>query len=141
LAVEERELRFARRRLESLIEQRATTVALVSALGMTRREVGEVTGLSTGRVQQVLDDASPVLRAQVNRWLSDALHVLRDIGARSVPRGSVSLPPGSEVTLLDELADCGLISEDAGQLSVTEAGERAELHLRGAKSRKSARRG
>jgi hypothetical protein len=130
LAVEERALRFARRELEVLAEQRARTVAIAAGLGMTRREISDLLGLSTGRVQQVIEDAPATLRTEVDDLLRDILVVLREIGHRRIPRDYVSLPAGSDAGLLDEMIAFGLVGQRGSQMHVTNAGERVELYLR-----------
>jgi predicted methyltransferase len=135
MAVEERDLRFARHTLEILIERRATTVAIASALGMKRREVSAVTGLSMGRIQQVVDDASPIVRREVERAVQDILHVLREVGHRSVWRDAINLPAERDATLIDELIEFELLIEDDAGVRQTDAGGEVELHLRSGKSK------
>jgi hypothetical protein len=141
LAVEERALRFARRQLEVLTEKRARSVAIASGLGMTRREVSDLLGLSTGRVQQVIEDAPATLRTEVDDVLRDFLLVLRDIGPRVVNRDDVAFPAGSDDGLLDELIAFGLVEQQGSQVQVTDAGQRAELHLRTRKRKGGGGRG
>jgi hypothetical protein len=141
LAVEERALRFARRELEALTVKRARTVAIASGLGMTRREISELLGLSTGRVQQVIEDAPPTLRTEVDDLLRDILGVLRAIGPHIMRLGDVLLPAGSNMGLLDELIAFGLVDQRGERLRVTDAGQRAELHLRTKKRKDGGSRG
>jgi hypothetical protein len=130
LALEERELRFARRRLELITEQRTRVVMIASALGMTRREISELLGLSAGRVQQVAEDASAALRLEIEELLRDAVKVFRALGAHTVPHDALVLPSGRGSELLDELVELGLLAEADGGVRMTEAGEQAEMHLR-----------
>jgi hypothetical protein len=130
VAIEERELRFARREAELRAERRARYVAIMASIGMTRREIGQCIGLSTGRVQQVVEDLPASVRAEVDELLRDALRVLRQVGPRSIPRDEVELPASRDEALLDELVAYGLLEQDGGVLHLAEAGEQAELHLR-----------
>ncbi len=129
-AIEERELRYARHEAELRAARRTRLVAIMTGIGMTRREVGECVGLSTGRVQQVVEDLPPAVQTDVDELLRDALHVLRQIGPRTVDRDEVELPREREVELLDELVAYGLLEQTRSAVRLTEAGERAELHLR-----------
>lgn len=134
MALEERELRFARRAVELHSERRARLIAIASAFGMTRREVSDLVGLSPGRVQQVIDESAPGIRLDVERFLRQALEMLREIGPRVVRREQVANTP-DEHNLLDELLAYGLLSEDDGAVRQTEAGERVEIRLRTRKSK------
>jgi hypothetical protein len=129
-AIEERELRFARREVELRAERRARYVAIMTAIGMKRREVGECIGLSTGRVHQLLEDMPETLRAEVRQLVDDALTALRSIGPRTVAREDVDLPSERAAHVLDELVSYGLLIEDERGLRLSEAGEQAELYLR-----------
>ena len=123
-------MRFARRRLELITEQRTRVVLIASALGMTRREISELLGLSAGRVQQVAEDAPAALRLEIDDLLRDAVKVFRALGARTVSRDALTLPAGRGPELLDELVELGLLAEADGAVHVSDAGEQAELHLR-----------
>jgi hypothetical protein len=129
IAVEERELRFARRRVEVLTERRARVVAIASGFGMTRKAVSKLLGVTPGRIQQVLEEMPPTLRTEVDDLLRDTLSVLRDIGSREVPREDVQLPSARHGVILHELVSFGLLDGDE-TLRVTATGEAAELHLR-----------
>jgi hypothetical protein len=140
IAVEERELRFARRRVELLTERRSRAVAIASGFGMTRRVVSNLLGVTPARIQQLLDEMSPTLRTEVDDVLRDALKVLREIGSRELAPADVRLPAGRDRAILDELVSFGFLGEHDGTLRVTDAGEAAELHLRTkTKSRGSSR--
>jgi hypothetical protein len=141
IAVEERELRFARRRVELLTERRARAVANASGDGMTRRSVSDLLGVTPGRVQQLLDEMPPTLRAEVDDLLRDTLKVLREIGSRELAPADVRLPAGRDGSILDELVSFGFLEEDHGTVRVTETGEAAELHLRTKKKSRGSSRG
>lgn len=136
MAAVEREVRFARWELERLIQRRARLVAIGAALGMSRREMSEVLGVSAGRVQQLIEDLSPAARADVDSTLRDAVKVLRAVGEEVAWRGA--LAPDA---IVDELLDLGLLEEVDGGVRSTEAGDRAEVHLRAAEQKDRRSRG
>jgi hypothetical protein len=92
LAIEERELRFARRRQEQQAVRRACAVALVAALGMTRKEAAGILGLTAGRVQQLIDELSVVARREVDELVEAIGLVLRRMGDQPVRAADVSCP-------------------------------------------------
>ena len=141
LAIDERSVRFARWQLERMTEGRARTIAIASGLGMTRREIGELLGLSAGRVQQVLEDLPPILRSEVDHLLRDVLKVLRHLGSRSSDVEDLARSSGVGSDAIDELVSLGLLGRDGSLISVTDAGEQAELHLRTSKRRAGAGHG
>jgi hypothetical protein len=130
LATEERSLRFARSEVERLSERRARTVAIATRLGETRRAVSDIVGLSTGRIQQIIEDLPATVSLEVDRLLDDLVAVVRYIGAREMDSCEVVRAVNCEEGLLAELAVMGLLAREGSRVRVTEAGERAELHLR-----------
>jgi hypothetical protein len=141
LAIDERSVRFARSQLEQMTEIRARTIAIASGLGMTRREIGELLGLSAGRVQQVLEDLPTILRSEVDHLLRHVLKVLRHLGSRSGSIEDLTSSLDIDVRAIDELVSFGLLTQRGSLIGVTDAGEQAELHLRTSKRRASSSRG
>jgi hypothetical protein len=133
LATEERSLRFARWEADRVSGRRARTIAISSRLGETRKEIGDTIGLSTGRIQQIIEDLSPTILAEVDQLADEILAVVRYLGSRAVNSNEVARSIGCDEGLLPELVTMGLLAEDGPRVYVTEAGERAELHLRMAK--------
>jgi biotin operon repressor len=121
-----------------MTEGRGRTIAIASGLGMTRREIGELLGLSAGRVQQVLEDLPPRLRSEVDHLLRDVLKVLRHLGSRSSSGEDLARSSGIDSNAIDELISLDLLRQDGALISVSDAGEQAELHLRTSKRRASA---
>jgi len=131
LALQERKLRFIRRDLEQETERRARTIGVAARLGETRRDIGKTLGISTARINQIIDDLSPLQLAEVDRTVKGIVAVLRFLGAETRPSIEVGQVLGCSEELLRDMAEMGLIDEDDGsQLKATKAGERAELHLR-----------
>ena len=130
LAASERRIRFARWELEKQTQQRARLVAIAVALGMTRREISAVLGVSAGRVQQLVEDLPPQVRVEVDSFLTDAERVLRVLGSGEVRRDALPASLKKSLEVLDELSALDLVVERAGMLSLTEAGDSADLHLR-----------
>ena len=129
VAIEERELRFARWRQEQQAERRARAVALVSALGITRKEGAAILGLTSGRVQQLIDELSAVARREVDQLVEAIDAVLRGIGDEPVPDAAMRLPRGWGQDLLDEMVELGLLARDAEAVVLTDAGDQVKLHL------------
>lgn len=77
LAIAERETRLLRYELEQATARRTETVAIATALGMSRRRVGALLGVSGARVQQILDDAPNSAQASAARFVTDARAVLQ----------------------------------------------------------------
>jgi hypothetical protein len=130
LAIQERDVRFARHALEVHIQRRARLVAVAAALGMTRRAISELLGLSAGRVQQLVEEAPALLRTEVHDLTRAMVSVLRSVGERELPRSEILLPAGYDDGLIDELIAFGLLEAAGTHVRLTDAGERAELHLR-----------
>jgi hypothetical protein len=129
VAIEERELRFARWRQEQQSERRSRVVALVSALGMTRKEGAAILGLTSGRVQQLIDELPVVAREEVDQLVKAIDAVVRGIGDEPVRDADMKLPKGWAPDLLDEMVDLGLLVRDGKGVALTDAGERVKLHL------------
>lgn len=128
LAVAERDLRLLRREIELATNRRARAVAIASELGLTRRQIGELLGISPARVQQLLDDAPAALRLDVGRFIEEARAVIGRLSTGGVARGGLSMPGWSDVDLgqtIDELIAWELVVEDpAGTLKI---GKRAAV--------------
>lgn len=140
LGATEREVRFARWELDLRTARRARVVAIATALGMTRREISQVLGVSAGRVQQLVEDMPPATAADVDALLTAAVRVLRAVGEGTVPRQQIAPPGSADETRIDELITIGLLEETDDGLHVTADGERAEIRLRAAAA-KANRRG
>jgi hypothetical protein len=134
LARSEKDLRFARHEVDLAADRRARLVSIASALGMKRREVGELVGLTAGRVQQLIDELSPAGHHDVAGFLNTALLVLRSVGPNEIERSALPAPGD----LVDEMIDLELLFERSDHVGVTTAGERAELHLRTKRTKESA---
>jgi transcriptional regulator with XRE-family HTH domain len=126
LAIDEREVRFARDALERALETRSRRVVLASLLGMSRRQVGELLGVSPTRVQQLLEDVPQMDRHALEQLAADARAVLDALPDGPVARNAIALPPGWKRSqlerLLDKLAEHGLVEQDLSTGTVQAAG-------------------
>ena len=84
MAVEEREVRIARRIAELRAERRSRLMMIASALGMAQKEVSDHVGLTAGRVHQLVEDAPEPLKVEVADFLADTVEVLQDLGRRTL---------------------------------------------------------
>jgi hypothetical protein len=131
LALQERKLRFMRWELEQETERRARTIAVAARLGEARRDIGKTLGISKVRINQIIDDLSPLQLAEVDRIVGEIVAVLRFLGAEARPSDDVAQTLDCSDELLAEMAEMGLIDQDDElRLKATKAGEQAELHLR-----------
>src|SRR5581483_903611 len=125
LALAERAMRMCRYETELAGRFRVQMIVAATQLGMNRRQIGEVLGLSPARVQQLYDDAQPEEVAAVKRALAGA-RVLLEAMPDQVTVGKLSRPEGWGADEFDEvLAACenfGLLERDAESLQVTDLG-------------------
>jgi hypothetical protein len=63
--------------LERATEGRQVIVGVAAGLGVTRRHVADLIGVSTGRIQQLIDDAPRRVQLEVERILRDAPTILK----------------------------------------------------------------
>lgn len=105
LAAAERELRFAKQAFDAAGLVRNRLVLLATRLGRSRREVGEILGLSTARVQQLNEDPSTDLAREVEDFLAAAARVAVLVGEETRRREEIpaALMLGSD--LADEVVD------------------------------------
>jgi hypothetical protein len=123
LAEVERRIRFTRRGLDLLTSQRLKSIVAASLLGMTRRGVGETVGVSTGRVQQLVDDLSPDAREEIESIL-DAGALLATLLPPDTPIDRDAIEPPADwdrlnlSAALDDLVELGLLKQDADMRNV-----------------------
>jgi hypothetical protein len=114
LAIVERETRLRRHELELVTAKRTEAVAIATALGMSRRQVGALLDVTGTRVQQLLDDAPKSARAAAEQFVADARAVLA--------RDSGGLPSGWDderfARTVQRMADWGLLAGDPGDALV-----------------------
>jgi len=129
LALVERELRFLREATEEVGGHRGFLVLLAAEIGLTRKEIGELIGLSTGRVQQLCDDAGPDDRQLVTTVLAESRELLALTGVDGPvdsPLDPRLRPPAWGPDKLDEvvatMVACGLLEETSEGLEVTTSG-------------------
>lgn len=142
LALAERDVRFRREALDASTTRRSQLVLLGTKLGMTRRQIAGVLGLSPGRVQQLYEEADNNQAAVVERTIDDARLLLKHAGDELCP-STMEIPPGWTGEKLDDvlaqLIDAGLLEtlDEGDTLRLTEAakllGEKAPAK-RGARS-------
>jgi DNA-directed RNA polymerase specialized sigma24 family protein len=129
LAITERELRFLREASDAATARRSQLVLLGTELGMTRRQIAEVLGLSAGRVQQLHEEVDDQHAAEVQRTISDARLLLKHVNDGLHP-DRLDIPSGWTREKLDDvlghLVDFGLLEviEAGDELRVTETGKR-----------------
>jgi hypothetical protein len=137
LAVLERELRFARAAVDQRTGNRARTIAIAAGLGKSRRGISRIIGVTPVRVAQIIDDLGPIVALEVQDFLNETVAILRYISNRKVKATELTAAGHSD-DVLSELLEMGLISQSGAHISLTAAGEQAELHLRTAAKQKSA---
>lgn len=126
LAAAEREFRFAKQALDAAGLIRNQLVVLATRLGLSRRQVGETLGLSTGRVQQLNEDPPSEVVEEVEEFVSAATLLAGLIGERPCPRDNIPRPRELGRDHLDELVGSmltlGLLDEVADGLRLTDDG-------------------
>lgn len=126
LAVYEREFRFAQEALETTRLARNCLVILATRLGRSRREVGEILGLSLGRVQQLNENPPAEVVKAVDELVEAAGLVAKNIGNGCCPRGEVPKPrPLTHEELarvIDSMLMLGLLEEESNGLRLTADG-------------------
>jgi hypothetical protein len=142
IAITERTVRLLRHELERATEARQVIVGVASGLGVTRRHVAGVIGVSTGRIQQLLDDAPRRVQLEVERVLRDAPTILELVHEEPLGRDQIEPPKGwdrSQVSeMIAQLVNLGLLADkDGASLSRTGAGDQALKFLRGKRRRRS----
>jgi hypothetical protein len=143
IARRERAVRLQRHQLERATEGRQVIVGVAAGLGVTRRHVADLIGVSTGRIQQLIDDAPRRVQLEVERILRDAPTILKLVENEPRHREQVSVPKdwsaGQVSEMLDQLVDLGLLStgERHGTVWRSQAGERALAHLASKRRRKA----
>jgi hypothetical protein len=135
IAKRERDVRLRRHELERATEARQVMVGVASGLGITRRHVAELIGVSTGRIQQLIDDVPRRVQLEVERILRDGPVILKMIPAEPIERDAIDTPKDWDrlqvSEMLDRLVSLGLLSADESARSVrrSQAGEQALKHL------------
>lgn len=126
LAIAERDFRFAKQAFEAAGETRNKLIVLATRLGRSRREVGELLGLTPGRIQQLNEDPTSEISRETVAFLSEAADVARVLEAASPPVKDVPTPDGFGSDHLEEtvvsMRDLGLLSEAEGGIHLTEDG-------------------
>jgi hypothetical protein len=126
MAVAERNFRLAKQAFDAAGLIRNQLVVLATHLGLSRRQVGETLGLSTGRVQQLNEDPPSEVVKEVEEFVSAATLLAGLIGERSCPRAGIPIPRELGSDQLDELVDSmltlGLLDEAADGLRLTDDG-------------------
>jgi hypothetical protein len=140
LAIAEREVRFIREALEASTARRSQLTVLATKLGMTRRQISEMLGLSVGRVQQLHEEATREQDAFVQQTIHDARLLLAH-AEDSLQPATIGMPSGwSQEKLEDvvaQLIDVGLLEDtedESGAVRITAAGRSLRADLASAKS-------
>jgi hypothetical protein len=145
LAIAERDVRFAKQKLDAAGAARQRLVVLASRLGRSRREVGETLGLSTGRVQQLNDDPPAEVVGDVEGLIRAAVLIGDRIGNTPCPRDGVPPVPGLGGDERDEAVDLmlalGLLEEADGEVRLTNDGSALVTAALGAGASGKARTG
>ncbi|HEY2142269.1 MAG TPA: hypothetical protein VGG98_09445 [Solirubrobacteraceae bacterium] len=135
IAMRERDVRLRRHELKRATEARQVIVGVASGLGVTRRHIAELIGVSTGRIQQLIDDAPRRVQLEVERILRDGPAILKLVHAEPIERDEIEPPKDwdrAQVSeMLDRLVSLGLLTADktAGSVCQSHAGEQALEHL------------
>jgi hypothetical protein len=142
IAIRERTVRLLRHELERATEARQVIVGVASGLGVTRRHVAELIGISTGRIQQLVDDAPRRVQLEVERILRDAPIILELVHDEPLARDRLQPPKGwdrSQVSeMLAQLVSLGLLADkDGTSVSRTGAGDQALRFLHAKRRRRS----
>lgn len=126
LAAAEREFRFAKQALDATGLIRNRLVLLATKLGLSRREVGETLGLSTGRVQQLNEDPPGDVVRGLEEFLSAAALVAGLIGRGARLREEIPRPRELGADQMDQVMASmlvlGLLEEEADGLRLTDDG-------------------
>jgi len=143
IARRERAVRLQRHELERATEGRQVIVGVAAGFGVTRKHVADLIGVSTGRVQQLIDNAPRRVQLEVARILRDAPTILKLVDSDPRHREEVSSPKdwSTEQTseMLDQLVSLGLLATDDAHDTVwrTPTGEQAIAQLVSKRRRKS----
>jgi hypothetical protein len=125
LARAEGSFRIARQSQDDAATRRTETILAYSALGWTRRRVGDLIEVSATRVQQLIDQAAPELRGRVDALLADAVMLLPALGVpgTELDRDAIAVPDGWDrlklTRVLDGLVDLDLLVQTKHRVALT----------------------
>jgi hypothetical protein len=126
LASTERRVRLAKKGLDDAGRDRTWAILVATRVGRSRREVGEMLGLSTARVQQLNDDPPRELAEEVERFTRDAMKVVGAVGSDGRSRDDLQAPRGLGADrfeeVLEEMLALGLLDRSTDLVRVTDDG-------------------
>jgi hypothetical protein len=126
LAAAERRCRFEKKAFDDAARIRMRIILVATRMGKSRREVGEILGLSSARVQQLNEDPPADMTAQVDAFVERASRVVAALdGGRCVRHelgARTSLGADEIDEVLTDMLALGLLDETPEGLGTTDAG-------------------